>query len=42
MELSVISLGSLDDEVVLVESDDESMVILSVSELDRLNKNVAR
>jgi len=26
------------DEVVLVESDDESMVMMSVSELDELNK----
>jgi len=37
-ELSVISLDDLDDEVVLVESDDESMVMMSVSELDELNK----
>jgi len=36
--LSVISLDDLDDEVVLVESDDESMVMMSVSELDELNK----
>ncbi len=36
-ELNVMSLDDIGDEVVLVESDDESMVIMNVSELDELN-----
>jgi len=32
-----MSLDDIGDEVVLVESDDESMVIMNVSELDELN-----
>ncbi len=37
-ELNVMSLDDIGDEVVLVESDDESMVIMNVSELDELNE----
>ena len=36
-ELNVMSLDDIGDEVVLVESDDDSMVIMNVSELDELN-----
>lgn len=36
-ELNVMLLDDIGDEVVLVESDDESMVIMNVSDLDELN-----